>query len=226
MKSEHFLTLDDIPLVLEWTKRADVVVIGPGLGLERETIEAVREIVLKSDKPLVIDADALKALGGKLDEVSGKPAVLTPHSKEFEILTGITLPPPEDLRSRIELVRREAARYRMIFLVKGKEDIISDGKLVRVNMTGNALMTVGGTGDTLTGIVAALIALGNSPMKAACAGAFINGLAGDLASRKEPFLTTSKLLRYIVEAISHILKEPVVERSLPSLSLLEELPSA
>ncbi len=213
LKSEDYLSTRDVDLILGWCKKVDVMVIGPGLGLEEETKKAVREIVSKADLPIVIDADGIKALSGYLDLVKSKRVVFTPHSKEFEILTGKPFPPPVDIINRMRVAKEVAKTYNVVFLVKGREDIITDGDKVRLNMTGNALMTVGGTGDTLTGIIAALIAKGIPLLDAACAAAFLNGLAGDIASNHEVYITAYKLIKYIPEAIRTVLKEDIVERS-------------
>ncbi len=214
LSSRENLSLSDVPLVLSACERADALIIGPGLGLHEETVRSVREIVAKVEVPMIIDADALKALSGYLDLIKGKRAVLTPHSKEFEILTGIPFPPPEDLQGRLRVAKDVAKEYALTFLVKGREDVITDGRRVKVNMTGNALMTVGGTGDVLTGIIAALIANGIAPFEAACAGAFINGLAGDIVASHKVFITARTLIEFIQDAVKLILKDfQVVERS-------------
>ena len=159
------------------------VLIGSGLGRDEQTQEAIKEYLAEIDVPAVIDADAIHAVAERPDVVKGKPFVITPHSYEFFELTGkeIRELPQEE---KIKLVQEEAARLQTTILFKANIDIISDGKEVVLNKTGTPYMTIGGTGDTLAGIVGALLARGISPLEAAAAGAYINGRAGELAGKK------------------------------------------
>ncbi|WP_297536359.1 NAD(P)H-hydrate dehydratase [Thermococcus sp.] len=175
--TEH---LDDL---LELAGKVDAVVIGPGIGLAGETKEFVREFVRRCEKPVVIDADGLKAIAEDLGVLEGRTFVLTPHAGEFSVLFGVK--PPEELIERAELVKEKAREIGGVILLKGSHDVISDGETWKYNRTGNRGMTTGGTGDVLAGLVGALLALGNSPLRAASVGAFLNGLAGDMV--KEEF---------------------------------------
>jgi len=214
LPDEEYLSPKSLKIAYELAKRADVIVLGPGLGLRDETFEFVREFIKSVDKPMVVDADALKALREHMKEITGKELVLTPHAGEFRIMTGIELPSPENLCGRVKIVEEVAKKYDVTILLKGREDVISNGRRTRINMTGNASMTAGGTGDVLTGVVASLIAMGNNPFDAACAGAFINGLAGDLAVKRQGLITARDLIEYLQEALK-IVKDP---RSLVELS--------
>lgn len=204
-----FLTPDHLSEVESFLKNKDAVVIGGGMGREFETLEFIRRFLTRLELPAVIDADALYAAEGKsayqesaeASMFEGKNFILTPHAYEFYVLTGREL--PESEIDRIEAVREAAAGLETIILEKGNPDIISDGTRVAVNRTGNPYMTVGGTGDTLAGICGAYLAFGLDPFTSACAGAFVNGLAGDLAAADlGPSLLASDLLAYIPEAIS------------------------
>jgi NAD(P)H-hydrate epimerase len=188
-----------------WIEKSNAIVIGPGMGLAEETIEASKEIVtyLKEiNKPAVIDADALKSIKGfELYPF----AVITPHAGEFKIFFGYDV--KDNPRERISQVIDSAKRANCVVLLKGYFDIISDGERFRLNKTGNPGMTVGGTGDTLTGIVATLMAQGLSPFDAASIGAFINGLAGSLAYAKYGnHITPSDLVNEIPEVINNPLE--------------------
>lgn len=156
------------------------VVIGGGIGRSQETMEAVNEFVAAVDIPIVVDADAMHALGGSLESLAGKPLLLTPHIREFEAMTGNGLSGETD-EEKIEIVTNQAKCLGVTIALKGKTDIISDGERVAVGRTGNALMTKGGMGDTLAGIAGALLARGTSLFEAACAATYINGAAGELA---------------------------------------------
>ena len=174
------LGLDHTPKILELLDRATCVVIGPGLGLDEETQLAIKTILEEIDRrglPTVIDADALKAIA-RWRAVPRK-AVLTPHTGEFSKLFGVEL--PEDLDRRIETVARCAKEIGAVILLKSWIDIVSDGDRVKLNKTHVPAMAVGGTGDVLSGIVAALISRGIPLFEAAYLGAFINGLAGCIA---------------------------------------------
>ncbi|ALM76082.1 YjeF-like protein [Thermococcus barophilus] len=170
-------TREHLEEVLALTEKADAVIVGPGIGLRDETREFVREFVKRCEKPLVIDADGLKAIAEDLSVLNGKTFVLTPHAGEFKTLFGEK--PEGSLKEKAGLVMKKAKEINGVILLKGVYDIISDGKVWKYNKTGNRGMTTGGTGDVLAGIIGALLALGNSPLRAASVGAFFNGLAGD-----------------------------------------------
>ncbi|MCA6213613.1 NAD(P)H-hydrate dehydratase [Thermococcus bergensis] len=171
-------TKEDVEDVLTIADGVDAVVLGPGIGEKVETKDFVVEFLRWCEKPVVIDADALKAVAEDLDVLKGKKFVLTPHAGEFRILFGEK--PEGSLEEKAKQVMEKARAVNGTILLKGAYDIISDGKIWRYNKTGNRGMTTGGTGDVLAGIVGALLALGNTPLRAASAGAFLNGLAGDM----------------------------------------------
>ncbi len=172
--------LDDL---LRLAEKVDAVVVGPGIGLADETKKLVQEFVKRCEKPMVIDADGLKAIAGDLGVLNGKVFVLTPHAGEFRLLFGVK--PKDSLRDKAETVREKAREVGGVILLKGPQDVISDGETWRYNITGNRGMTTGGTGDVLAGLVGSLLSLGNEPLRAASVGAFLNGLAGDIT--KEDF---------------------------------------
>ncbi|MEM0448961.1 MAG: NAD(P)H-hydrate dehydratase [Methanomassiliicoccales archaeon] len=169
----------EVEKLLPW---ADAVLIGPGLGDEKETLEAVRDIIERCNKPMVIDADALRAVSENLQLLKGKQGIITPHAGEFKLLTGIPL--PKDTEGKIPKVLDLAKKTGMTVLLKGKVDIIACAERVKMNRTGNAGMTVGGTGDVLAGIAVGLLSRGVAPFDAARLAAFVNGTAGDVAFQK------------------------------------------
>ncbi len=189
-----------IPQILPFLEKADVLAIGPGLGTEKYTMEACRELIKKCEIPMVIDADALKAIAGNLKILKDKEFVLTPHRREFELIS-------DGKKAVEENVRKFAAALNNkngIVLMKAPVDIITDGHKLKKNKTGNAAMTIGGTGDVLTGIVAGLIAQKVPLFEAAYNAAYINGKAGDICFAEKGYgLITSDIL----EKIPHILKE-------------------
>jgi len=181
MEGRNFTPEHADPLI-ELSKKADAVVIGPGIGLMEETKALVREFVKRCEKPMVIDADALKAVAGDLSVLRGKNFVLTPHAGEFRVLFGMK--PEGSLKEKAKAVMGRARETGGVILLKGTYDIISDGRTWKYNRTGNSGMTTGGTGDVLAGLVGALLALGSGPLRAASVGAFLNGLAGDIVKEE------------------------------------------
>jgi len=174
--SGSHLASDDIDTVNALIRKHDVTVIGMGLGRESETAEVVSKIIRSNpDARFVIDADALHAIQMPVQE--GTQPIITPHAGEFRMLGGEV---SADLDERCELVMDFSTRNRVVTLLKGDIDVISDGRAVRINQTGNPGMTVGGTGDVLAGVVGAIFAKTDA-LAAASAGALIVGTAGDLA---------------------------------------------
>ncbi len=186
----------------------NAVAIGPGLGLESETMKSVIDCLSMCRKlktPVVVDADAIKALHGKLAEIRGLPAVLTPHDGEFRILTGEELPSEQRVgwKARSITIKKWAEQLKAIILVKGRYDIISDGVRTRISRGGNPGMTVGGTGDVLTGLVGAFRASGNGDFEAACAGSYLNKTVGDyVATFKGYHLLASDLIEALPKILS------------------------
>ncbi len=173
------LTEEHLPQLKRFAERADAVLIGPGLGDDKATMDAVRSFVAWCKRPMVIDADAQSAVGAKPQILKGKSAVVTPHAREFEDLGGKKL--PDDYEARVKPVQALAKKLNVTVLLKGRIDVIADGKRWKLNRTGNAGMSVGGTGDVLAGEVVGLLSRGVAPFDAARIAAFTNGYAGDMA---------------------------------------------
>jgi NAD(P)H-hydrate epimerase len=150
----------------------DVLVVGPGLGDDPDTIAAVGALLARYEGQAVVDADALQAVPNVDTEAS---LVCTPHQGE---LRGMGGPSADDWDERADAVAAFAVDLDVTFLVKGAYDVISDGETTRVNRTGTPAMTVGGTGDVLAGATGALLAR-LSPVDAAAVGAYLNGRAGE-----------------------------------------------
>ncbi len=194
--TSDILTLDDLPIITELVQEHDVVVIGMGLGRDELTLRAVKAII-PICKKVVIDADALSALDLPLDG----NAIITPHAGEFKRLTGRDI--PKNWKKRMEVLKEFARENGCVVLLKGKIDIISNGHTAKANQTGNAGMTVGGTGDVLAGVVGAFYAK-NDAFESAAAGAFINGLAGDIAFGEYGF---GLLATDVIDAIPKAIKK-------------------
>ncbi len=188
---------------------ADVVAIGPGLGLEEDTAEFFAGALQQEDekKPLVLDADGLNLLAGSpgLRKKWAGPVVLTPHPGEASRLlgTGTT----EIVADRIGAAVELAKRYAAVAVLKGAPTIIADeGRRAALCPLGNPGMASGGTGDVLTGVIAGLLGQGLMPYSAACFGVYLHSLAADLAALDlgEWSLLAGDILNYLPVAFGHI----------------------
>ena len=162
--------------------RFGALALGPGLGTAPDTMAEVRTLVGAWPGPVVVDGDGLTALGDRVAAVTSArevPAVLTPHDGEFARLTGGS--PAGD---RIAAVRSLAAATGAVVLLKGPATVVADpGGAVLVSTSGDARLATAGTGDVLTGVVAAFLAGGLPPLQAAAAAAFLHGRAGAVGWR-------------------------------------------
>jgi NAD(P)H-hydrate epimerase len=197
-----------------YIEMANAVAMGPGLGLHVETKEAVKAIVEMVDalgKPLLLDADGLKAFA-EFKKPLKAPLVLTPHAGEYAILTGRKV--PENLNERISEVQKTAAELNAVILLKGAVDVISNGKQYKLNFSGNPGMTVGGTGDVLSGIVGALLAQKLNPFEAAVAGTFVNGAAGDFVFLEKGYhMVATDLIDWIPKVFDDPMSHSKVRKS-------------
>ncbi len=168
--------------ILEAALGFDAVAVGPGLTTHPEAVRVVEGLVRESPVPLVLDADGLNAFAARAAEVAARKAdaVLTPHAGECARLLGTTA--AEVGADRVGSVRKLAASARAVVLLKGPRTLSAspEGE-VRVNPTGGPVLATAGTGDVLTGTIAALLARGLPPLDAASVGAYVHGLAGSLA---------------------------------------------
>lgn len=176
----HDSIFTEFPDVLQFT----AVGAGPGMGKKSNTCKALHELLIASDMPLVLDADALNILSENKDWLKELPAnsILTPHPGEFKRLAGETAGSWE----RIQKQRDMARELNVIIVLKGAYTSVAlpDGKLF-FNSTGNPGMATAGSGDVLTGFILGLLAQQIPPSEAAIAGVFLHGLAGDLAERQK-----------------------------------------
>jgi len=184
LESENYLNQRDVKKLLE--VRFDTLIVGNGLGTNNESADAVKEILKKTEKPVVFDADALKLLRERdLRRYSDGRVILTPHRGEFETLFG-------EIPESSDVVKEHAEETGTVILLKSPVDVISDGIRVKLNKTGNAGLTVGGTGDVLAGIVGALACNQKTTLfNSASASAFICGLAGDLCMKDKGYCYTA-----------------------------------
>jgi len=153
-------------------------VLGPGMGRDPGSVELAREVLGAIEAPLVLDADGLNAFAGELERIAAREAatVLTPHAGELGRLLGCS---SEQVSARRLAMAREAARAAdAIVVLKGDDTIVTDGERVAVNSLSAPALATAGTGDVLSGIVAAMLARGLEPFAAACAAVFAHARAG------------------------------------------------
>ena len=186
--------------VLEQAAAASVVALGPGLGRSEELRRLVGRLYREVPQPMVVDADGLNALAGQEDvwAQAGGPRILTPHPGEFARWTGRKTPPEQ----RTTAAMQRAAQCGAVVVLKGHRTLVTDGKRHDLNPTGNPGMATGGTGDVLTGLIAALWCQGFDAYDAARLGAYLHGLAGDLAAEElgHVSLIARDLLDYFADA--------------------------
>lgn len=189
--------------LLERMRCCDAVLVGPGLGLE--VSEIVRDVVPELDRPLVLDADGLNALGGYVKLLDGRtaPTVLTPHEGEFARLTGRGLPVTDRAAAALEF----AAAHNCVLVLKGHRTVTAapDGR-VWINTTGNPGMAKGGSGDVLAGMIVSLIGQGFPAAESAAMAVWLHGRAGDLAAQRfgEYSMTPTDLMEYLPQAIMEL----------------------
>lgn len=187
--------------IVELASTATVVACGPGLGRSLGLTALVTWLYANLEKPMVVDADGLNALAARR-EVLGRPGgtrILTPHPGEFARLIGEDRLPAEQRQSKAAEL---AAQCGVVVVLKGHHTWIADGSRCAKNMTGNPGMATGGTGDVLTGLIAALACQGLSPFDAARLGVYLHGLAGDLAAAQlsQEAMIASDLIKFLPEA--------------------------
>ena len=203
----HTIGLDALEPLLRLAEGKTAVAIGPGLGTHPATQQLVRALLARLRLPMVVDADGLNALAGEPESLgrAAGPLVLTPHPGEYARLLGV--PRSEVLADRIRLVRETAARFRLTLVLKMARTLVADSHgTLAVVPTGNPGMATGGTGDVLTGLIAGLIAQGIAPAESARAGAYLHGLAGDLAAGRlgQEAMLAGDLLESVPEAIRRV----------------------
>jgi len=209
-EEEGALSQEAFSNIKSFLKKIDLIVLGPGAGLGISTRKLIIKIIKEIDKPMVVDADALTALALNPEVLlkrKTKTLILTPHLGEFSRL--VKLDVDKIKKKRKELVKKFALRYNLTLILKGSCTLISDGRMIFENNTGNPGMATAGSGDVLSGIIAGLLSQGVDQLKAAKAGVYLHGLAGDFASRDKTqnCLIASDIIEYLPSAIKRLLKK-------------------
>lgn len=202
---EHTLSLTAFQQIKSRVNKFSVIALGPGLTTHPSTRQLILKIIRDISLPLVIDADALNALPGNLKVLTKQtnaPRILTPHPGEMGRLTGLSRPDVNENPQRIAV--NFAKDHLVVLLLKGHRTIVAspEGK-VYVNKSGNVGMATAGSGDVLTGMIAAFLGQGISAFDAARWGAYLHGKAGDIAAKKygKPSLIASDIIDAIPSAI-------------------------
>jgi NAD(P)H-hydrate epimerase len=181
--------------------------LGPGIGTDKTTVELVQTLIETAQCPLVVDADGLNCLAGRLDIIKNNPGriILTPHPGEMARLTDMT--PHEVQKDRIACARNLAEQYGVFVVLKGAGTVVAhpDGKIF-INRTGNPGMASGGMGDVLTGLIAGYICQGYDYGQAAHLGVYVHGAAADrLAEKRGPGYLASDVMAEIPETMAALL---------------------
>lgn len=206
----------------EYINKSNCVIIGPGLGTSKEAV-CLTEMILRNCKsPLIVDADALNCISLTDKDIAlediysnkdlnsilkrdDRPVLITPHPYEMARL--LKCKPEEILDDYENIAVSLAQKLNIIVLAKAHESFVTDGTKVYINKTGNTALSKGGSGDVLAGIIGGICAMGDDLFEAAVKGAFIHGLAGEIASEDltEYGVLASEIIDYIPEAIKEVL---------------------
>lgn len=197
-------SLQSYSRIEEKLKWADSVLIGPGLSKNEETAELVRKIVKENNLNYVIDADGISAFWNHTDLLKNRNIILTPHIGEFANLTGKSV---SGIRNNFYTEAKEfAKKYKVVVLLKNAPSVITDGNYFYINPAGRENLATAGTGDVLSGIIAALLSQTGNVIMSAVSGAFIHGMCGDIIYGKSGDSSTlaSDLLNEIPEVKNFI----------------------
>ncbi len=196
-----------LPIIESWYDRATCIAIGPGLGRSPELSRLVCEIYFQAPCPVVIDADGLNNLAerGHWRQPCRGLRILTPHPGEWSRLCGC---PANDKQEQRRKAIGAAKELGVIIVLKGQHSLITDGLSLVLNATGTPAMATAGSGDVLTGVIAAMVCQGLTPREAAHLGVYLHGLSGQMAQRaqRSHVVIATELVEHLSQAIeeSHL----------------------
>jgi NAD(P)H-hydrate epimerase len=219
------LASESLDSLLDFMDNVEFVVLGPGLSLNPETQGLVRELVKRVEVPLLIDGDGITALAADIDIIKMRkaPTVLTPHSGEMARITGKEI--DEVNKEKVNILQQTSADLNAIIVFKGAHSLIGlPDREVYINLSGNPGMATAGSGDALTGAIAAMYGLGLSVEEAVRTGAFLHGLSGDLAAEEmgEDGITAQDIVDFLPDALKYYREnfDEMVEDYYGSISLI------
>ena len=201
---ENTLAIKAFPSITALLNKIDVLALGCGASQHTSTQRLMTRMIVQLKKPLIIDADGINALSKDINVLkhrSAKQIILTPHLGEFSRL--LKRSPDSIKRDRKKLAKEFAFKYNLVLILKGHHSIVTNGRSLFENTTGNPGMATAGSGDALTGIVAGLVAQGLEAFEAAKCGAYLHGLAGDLAAKykTQSGVIASDIIEYLPQAL-------------------------
>ncbi len=198
------IALENKEELLKFSQAVDMVVLGPGLSLVKETQELAQNLAPEIDKPLIIDGDGITAIAEDMEKIKRRkaPTILTPHLGEMSRIAKMEI--GEINKNKIDVLQRTAKELNAVIILKGAHSLIGypDGT-VFINVSGNSGMATAGSGDVLTGTIAAMHGLGLVLEDAVRMGVFIHGFAGDIAAvdKGEDGITAQDILDYLPETV-------------------------
>lgn len=181
---EQSFSSSGVKEILDIAEKMDVVVLGPGLSQNADTKKMVQEILRHLQLPVVLDADGLNALAQNIEILTQRkfPTILTPHPKEFSRLTKLSMSAIAE--NKMDIAGEFASKYQCTLVLKFAPTLVTDGERFFTNTTGNPGMATAGSGDVLTGVIAALLGQKFSPFEASQLGVWAHGYAGDLCAKE------------------------------------------
>ncbi len=198
------IALESKKELLALAQQEDFIVIGPGLSLNDETQELVWKLVKEIDKPILIDGDGITAVSKQIDILKERkaPTILTPHPGEMSRITGKSIAEIDE--NKIQVLQETTTDLNSFIVLKGAHSLIGcPGGRVCINLSGNSGMASAGSGDVLTGTIAAMYTLGLTIKDALKTGVFMHGFAGDLVAeaKGEDGMTAQDILNYLPQAL-------------------------
>ncbi|MEA3489536.1 MAG: NAD(P)H-hydrate dehydratase [Candidatus Omnitrophota bacterium] len=199
----NFMSFRARDKILDFSRKSDVVAVGPGLGSDEQTRVLVKELLESIECPVVLDADGINALEGELEILIKRKhrTVVTPHPGEMARLIGKEIDSVQG--GRTETAKSVAEVTGTVVCLKGNRTVVANPEgMTYVNETGNSGMATGGMGDVLTGMIASFIGQGIDDYSSAVLGVYLHGMAGDIAAEKKGAFSmiATDLLEYLPEA--------------------------